>query len=86
MDDIQQGICCQAFGVLEKFVGKTGYLLIAKGGIGLGGQAFSEIIFLQDKRAYEKFIAGVSLGPATDPQRATRYMHGMDNLKVPCFI
>ncbi len=86
----------------------TGTVSLAKLSIGfqLGGQAFSEIIFFQDKRAYEEFTsgsfafdatasavaitagaqaqvgtggnsAGVSLGPATDHQRETRYAHGM---------
>lgn len=75
-------------------------------GFQLGGQAFSEIIFFEDKRAYEEFTsgtfefdatasaviitagaqaqigtggntAGVTLGPATARQRATRYTRGM---------
>ena len=86
----------------------TGTVSLVKlsAGFQFGGQAFSEIIFLQDRRAYEEFTggsfefdatasavavtagaqaqvgtggstAGVSLGPATDHQQATRYMHGM---------
>ena len=75
-------------------------------GFQLGGQAFSEIIFFQDQRAYEEFTsgtfefdatasavaitvgaqaqistggntAGVTLGPSTARQRATRYHRGM---------
>lgn len=75
-------------------------------GFQLGGQAFSEIIFFQDQRAYEEFTsgtfefdatasavvitagaqaqigtggntAGVTLGPATAHQQATRYTRGM---------
>lgn len=75
-------------------------------GFQLGGQAFSEIIFFQDKQAYEKFTAGafefdatasavvitagaqaqvgtggntagITLGPSTAYQRATRYTQGM---------
>lgn len=75
-------------------------------GFQLGGQAFSEIIFFQDRKAYEKFTdgafefdataaavvitagaqaqigtggntAGVTLGPSSARQRATRYTHGM---------
>jgi hypothetical protein len=38
----------------------AGHVSLAKLSIGfqLGGQAFSEIIFLQDKRAYDEFISG----------------------------
>jgi lipid-binding SYLF domain-containing protein len=40
-----------------KVIGETSLI---KGSIGfqLGGQAFSEMIFFQDKRAYEEFISG----------------------------
>jgi len=86
----------------------TGTVSLVKlsAGFQFGGQAFSEIIFFQDKRAYEEFTsgsfefdasasavvitvgaqaqvgtggntAGLSLGPATDHQRATRYAQGM---------
>ena len=75
-------------------------------GFQLGGQAFSEIIFFQDQKAYAEFTsgtfefdatasavvitagaqaqigtggntAGVTLGPSTAQQRATRYTGGM---------
>jgi lipid-binding SYLF domain-containing protein len=38
----------------------TGKVTLSKVSVGfqLGGQAFSEIIFFQDKRAYEEFISG----------------------------
>mgnify|MGYP001358062013 CR=1 FL=1 len=38
----------------------TGKVTVVEGSIGfqLGGKAFSEIIFFQDKRAYEEFISG----------------------------
>jgi len=86
----------------------TGTVSLVKlsAGFQFGGQAFSEIIFFQDKRAYDEFTsgsfefdasasavvitagaqaqvgtggntAGLSLGPATDRQRATRYAQGM---------
>ena len=39
----------------------TGTVSVMEGSIGLqfGGKAFSEIIFLEDKRAYDEFISGV---------------------------
>lgn len=81
-------------------------LIKLSAGFQFGGQAFSEIIFFKDKRAYAEFTsgtfefdatasavaitagaqaqigtggntAGVSLGPATGYQRATRYVRGM---------
>ena len=86
----------------------TGTVSLVKlsAGFQFGGQAFSEIIFFQDKRAYDAFTggnfefdatasavaitagaqaqigtggntAGLSLGPATGHQRATRYVRGM---------
>lgn len=86
----------------------TGTVSLAKlsAGFQLGGQAFSEIIFFQDDRAYDEFTAGrfefdatvsavaitagaqaqvgtggntagVSLGPATGQQQATKYTRGM---------
>jgi len=86
----------------------TGTVTLVKlsAGFQFGGQAFSEIIFFQDKRAYDEFTsgsfefdatasavaitagaqaqvgrggntAGLSLGPATGHQQATRYVRGM---------
>ena len=86
----------------------TGTVSLVKlsAGFQFGGQAFSEVIFFQDKRAYDEFTsgsfefdatasavaitagaqaqvgtggntAGLSLGPATGHQRATRYTRGM---------
>jgi len=61
-------------------------------GFQLGGQAFSQIIFFQDKRAYSAVVitaaaqaqastqgttAGASLGPATGTQAETNYTKGM---------
>ena len=86
----------------------TGTVSLVKlsAGFQFGGQAFSEIIFFQDQRAYDEFTsgrfefdatasavaitagaqaqvgtggntAGLSLGPATGHQQATRYTRGM---------
>ncbi|MBT8339106.1 MAG: hypothetical protein HKP58_15885, partial [Desulfatitalea sp.] len=41
----------------EEVTGETS-LIKASIGFQLGGQAFSEVIFFQDKRAYEEFISG----------------------------
>jgi lipid-binding SYLF domain-containing protein len=39
----------------------TGHVTLSKVSVGfqLGGQAFSEIIFFQDKRAYDEFTSGI---------------------------
>ncbi len=47
-------------GVVYKMGKKTGTVALMKGTIGFqfGGQAFSELIFFQDKRAYDEFTSG----------------------------